>query len=184
MNKSTKILSAMMTAIIVVFFFGVKVFAGEIPEFGPMSGELCHDQATGKFMYHIEKPITIEPEYLEVDLGGICPGCEYKWICGEGGPKLIFHIYGAVNCWFKLHHHGWYEAPGSHVKLEFLPYWWDGATWVSWNLEDQCLPFEDFNGHFTWGAWVCRWYADCLAEEGNYERELTVEVDYCCPGIQ
>lgn len=146
-------------------------------QFGPMEGYYCHDEATGKFLFHVEKAISITPEYQEVDLGGLCPGCFHEWPNQGRENCLEWTITGGHICWFNIGH----DNPDWYYNVEVIQRWWeqDYNTDFGWVLFDDV---DKLMGDKGWGLRKCidKLTANCLAEEGPYSVVYTVWVDYVC----
>ena len=161
------------------------VFAVLICLFGYMSAyglsNFCHDDATNKFTFHVERAIDIWCDG-DVPLGAICPGCKKEWICGVNAPGLIFHATGALNCRFIMTYVPWQQLP--HIILDFFMYYWDGTQWQPYYNTGNPDSFFDLDhdgiGDYKWGAFIGLWETYCDTPAGNYSRELTVKIEYTC----
>lgn len=144
----------------------------------------CTAQATGHFNFAVEQAIAITVNDDGGAYGGICPGCDLRWPCGEAGPEILFTVTGGLFCPFKITKENLVPFITECYRLEYFSYFLNKfGDWVILGTNGTPHSFlDDGTGHgiFYIKLQICRLEALCCAQPGNYDLPVRVTVDYVC----
>lgn len=146
----------------------------------------CTAQATGHFDFTVEAAIGLTVDDSHGGYGGICPGCSFKWNCGEGGPYISFTVRGGKDCYYNLSVVDQVDFITECITLQYFIYFLDQTG--QWTPIDNAgtPPYyyltvnENGIGFTEWGLWVSELTAKCCASPGNYDFPVLITVNYDC----
>lgn len=183
MKKNThNIIYALAAFVALTVAMCVQVYAS-----GPPPQSNCTANGTGQFKFTVEPKLVITVDDNLADIGGICPGCCYEWICdvdGSDGPQIIFDISGSKNCPIKLTKFGLWQDDDC-ITFNWFLWYFDpiSGIWGPWPPPGNPLYlFDDGHGGGTLKVAAFVWYfcALCCATPGNYDYAVQVDVEYIC----